>query len=115
MSDELVLAERFVQLMSPLVPPGRLALQIHGEASRRYEQQSRARVVAFAKKHRLHKSIRHAQSSIVIDYGLGVNECRGAHLKLKVEALDHDDYVKRFGIIASILVALICLMMTSRR
>ena len=113
--NEAQLVHTFVQLFRPLVPKGRLAMEIRGEGTRRKEVEFRNKMVDIAKTNKLHRSVDHALSSVVVQFGTGQHTLRGPHITLHMDTLTDDELCKRMVIITVLVVTLTLLLITHVR
>lgn len=113
--DEVELTRKFIFLMKPLVPKGKLALEIIGAPSRKNEIDSLKEIISIAKKTSLHRDKKHSLASITINYKIGENSFHGNHIILKIDSLRPEDYTKRFVMIVILIVTVVTLILTTRR
>mgnify|MGYP000145761944 CR=1 FL=1 len=113
--DEVDLTQKFLMLMKPLVPKGKLALDVVGKPKRKNEYNSLQEILTLAKTYKLHKKKKHALSSITLNYEKGHNMLSGTHIFLKIDSLTYTDYMKRCVIISVLIITLLLLMITSSK
>lgn len=109
--DEVNITQQFVALLNPLVPPGKLALEIIGKPSRKNEIDSLQDIINIGKKYRLHRKKQNSFASITLNYKNGMNFLEGNHICLKIDSLTSNDYNKRIVIISILLISVLILLL----
>lgn len=116
--NELQTAEEYIKLMKPLVAPGRLAMQIVGQPTRSHEKQIFAQAVEMAKKHKLHRNMRHAQCGIKLSFdetNQRKTEFDRTILHINISSMTPNDYMRRIIIIVSMACILFILLTKTMR
>ena len=109
------ITKHYIALMHPLIPQGKFALEIHGQPLRKNEKSFIQEITSIARKHHLHRKVKHAQAYITIKLNATQSYYGGNFIELNFNALTYEDHVRRVAIIVSLLVLLIVLAYLNKK
>jgi len=110
---KLRIVDEFVNLMSPLVPKGKIAMEIIDLPTRKKEKDITEQLIEIAKNNKLHRKIKNAQCGIFISFNEDVNDLNGQYIQLKMGSLTQNDRVRRISIIFALIFVVIFLLRQS--
>lgn len=105
--ENVHILNEFLKVMTPIVPPGRIALEVVG-SPRRHQRDMHADMINVAKRHKLHRKTKHAQSAIVLSYVESENKYLGPSMVLAMHG--ETRHVRRLVIIAVLFVTLMVIV-----
>ena len=105
------LAIDYIRLMTPLLPPGRLAVRIIGVPATAEERRAMRRIVSAARVARAHRS----DGTAVVEVHFAHESIDRIHpsplrLALKLEAIAHEDRLRRLWMMACMGALLVLLL-----
>lgn len=106
MQTEERTVQTFLELMSPLVPVGKLAVVITGAAQRSRHRRLRSAVIRQAARFRTHRSL--GSSILQVHFGPGMSSCDHGSLLL---CIDIDDAAKKTRTYRIILLFIGCVVL----
>jgi hypothetical protein len=114
MDEFALITTYFIKLMKPLVPSQKLALQIVGEPVRTKEIQLFRSVIDIARTNKLHRNVRHALSSITLDFNADRAFLKGTHIVLNGNSVTLQDYNRRMTITLVLIFLLLAFVFLNK-
>jgi hypothetical protein len=112
--DEVFIAKKFVDVMKPLLQPGRLGIIIDGSPMRTDEKKSLKEIILLAKENKLSKSKKNTYASLTLAYEEPIekenSEFKGNRVKLSINSLSYIERLKRIVIISCIICTMLYLI-----
>lgn len=112
--NDVELTNEFVRLMKPLVPAGKLSLEIHGKPTRQEDIETLEKIVTIGKKYKLHRRIQHCLASVQVRFEPGIRVQKGSFLILRVDSINFNDSMRRMIIISTLFLLLLFIFMKQR-
>lgn len=114
-SRQVHLAQEFANVMAPLVPPGKMALQFIGEPQRIIDKQVSNALIELAKVHKCHRKLKHAQCGISVIYEPGENEYDGEFITLRINSINPENAFRRVSILVFAIILTIIFILKLKR
>lgn len=107
-TDNITLAHEFIKVMSPLIPPGRMSMELLGSPEREIEIETNEQLIELAKEYKLHRKIKHAQCGVIVHFkNESTIHLNGPFLHINANSLSIHDSYRRIVIIYTLYILLI--------
>tara|TARA_B100000482_G_scaffold191257_1_gene176032 strand:+ start:378 stop:755 length:378 start_codon:yes stop_codon:yes gene_type:complete len=110
LNDKIHLIDEFVQVMTPLVPSGKIGLEILNSPTRKKEKDITEHLITIAKDNKLHRKVKHAQCGVVVSFNEGINDLDGQFIQVHMSSMTRKDRIRRISIICLLIVMIVFLV-----